>query len=80
MSSAIRIGLPVFIAAALTVGRLFVPTVGHSWSMVFIAVAHFFVGAMAVLIWQSRGRWVLGWLCLLVPTALEAVMFLRGAV
>ena len=75
----------ILAATALTVIRLFIPTVGHSWPMVFIAFAHFFVGAMAVLLWQSRGHWLwgwmtrgcwlLGWVCLLVPTILEAYMF-----
>ena len=75
----------IMLTVALTVTRLFVPTVGHSWPMVFIAFAHFYVGAMAVLLWQSRGNWLWGWMtrgcwglgqvCFWVPAILEGVMF-----
>ncbi len=65
-------------AIALTVTRLFVPTLGHSWPIVFIVVSHVFVGVMLTLLWQKRGRWPLGWVCLGVPTILEAVMFLNA--
>lgn len=67
--------LLALVAAALTIARLYVPTVGHSWPMVFIAAAHVFVGVMLAMLWERRGRWPLGWACLLVPTTLEAVMF-----
>jgi hypothetical protein len=63
------------VAAALTAIRLYVPTVGHSWPMVFIAPAHIFVGVMLTLLWQRGGRWLLGWACLLAPSLLEAAMF-----
>lgn len=63
------------LATALTVIRLLVPTVGHSWPMVFIAISHMFVGMMLTLLWQRRGRWPFGWSCLLVPSLLEAAMF-----
>jgi hypothetical protein len=66
----------ILVASVLTIVRLFVPTVGHSWSMVFITAAHIFVGVMATLLWQKRGKWLLGWLCLLVPSLLELAMFL----
>jgi len=69
----------VLIAVGLTVTRLYVPTVGHSWPMVFTAAAHIFVGVMVTLLWQRRGRWLLGWACLLVPTALEAAMFFAAS-
>ncbi len=65
----------VFVAALLSVLRLFVPTVGHSWPMVFTAAAHIFVGVMLTLLWQRRGRWLVGWVCLGIPTALEALLF-----
>ena len=65
----------ILVAATLTVERLFIPTVGHSWPMVFIAISHIFVGVMLTLLWQKRGKWPLGWACLGVPTVLEAVMF-----
>jgi hypothetical protein len=68
----------LLISAALTVARLFVPTVGHSWPMVFIAAAHIFVGVMVTLLWQRGGRWQLGWACLLVPSLLEAAMFIAA--
>jgi len=67
--------LLLLIAAAFTVVRLYVPTVGHSWPMVFIAAAHIYVGVMLALLWQRRGRWLFGWICLLVPSLLEAAMF-----
>lgn len=67
--------LLILVSAALTAIRLAVPTVGHSWPMVFTAAAHVFVGVMLTLLWQRRGRWWLGWLCLGVPTLLEAVLF-----
>lgn len=67
--------LLLLISYAFTMVRLFIPTVGHSWPMVFIAAAHIFVGVMLTLLWQRRGRWALGWVCLLVPTLLEAAMF-----
>ena len=64
---------------ALTVIRLFIPTVGHSWPMVFIVVAHTYLGVMATLLWQARGKWPLGWACLAMPTIVEAAMFaMRG--
>jgi len=63
------------LAAALTAGRFYVPTVGHSWPMVFIAAAHIYVGVLLVLLWQRRGRWPLGWACLLVPSLTEASLF-----
>lgn len=63
----------------VTLTRLFVPTVGHSWPMVFIAVSHIFVGVLLTLLWQKRGRWPLGWVCLSVPTILEAVMFFMAS-
>jgi membrane protein implicated in regulation of membrane protease activity len=65
----------LLIAAALTVARFIVPTVGHSWPMVFIAMAHIFVGVMLTLLWQRGWRWPFGWTCLLVPSLLEAAMF-----
>ena len=65
----------ILIAATLTAVRLFIPTVGHSWPMVFITAAHVFVGVMLTLLWQRRGKWPLGWICLGMPTALEATMF-----
>jgi hypothetical protein len=67
--------LLLLIAAALTIVRLYVPTVGHPWPMVFIVVPHIFVGVMLTLLWQRRGRWPFGWACLLVPSLLEAAMF-----
>jgi hypothetical protein len=67
--------LLIALAAALTVGRLFIPTAGHSAPMIFIVVAHVFVGVMLTLLWQKRGRWALGWICLGVPTILEVAMF-----
>ena len=67
--------LVILVAAALTGTRLFIPTIGHSWPMVFIVAAHVFVGVMLTLLWQRRGRWLLGWLCLGLPTILEAAMF-----
>jgi hypothetical protein len=67
--------LLALVAVGLAVTRLYVPTVGHSWPMVFIAAAHMFVGVMIALLWQRRGRWPLGWVCLGIPTALEAAMF-----
>jgi hypothetical protein len=66
----------ISVAIALTVIRLHFPTVGHSWSMVFITAAHIFVGVMLTLLWQRRGRWLLGWICLMVPSLLELAMFL----
>jgi hypothetical protein len=60
---------------AVTIGRLFFPTTGHSWAMVYIVVAHIFVGILLTLLWLKRGRWLLGWVCLGVPTVLETVMF-----
>lgn len=66
--------LPVF-ALALIFLRPFVPTVGHSWPMVYIAFSHIFVGIMLTLLWLRQGRWWFGWLLLLAPTALEAFMF-----
>jgi len=63
------------IAAALTAGRLFIPTVGHSWPMVFIAAAHIYVGVLLTLLWQRRGRWAVGWAGLLVPSLTEAYLF-----
>jgi hypothetical protein len=68
--------LPVALALALSIVRLFVPTVGHSWPMVFTAAAHVFVGVMLCLLWQYRGRWPLGWACLLIPSLLELTLFL----
>ena len=65
----------ILATAVLTVARLFVPTVGHSWPMVYIAAAHIFVGVLLTLLWQRRGRWPLGWVCLGAPTVLETVMF-----
>jgi hypothetical protein len=66
-------------AAMLSVLRFLVPTVGHSWAMVFIAAAHIYVGVMLTVLVQRRGRWVLGWACLAVPTAIEtALFFVRG--
>jgi len=65
----------VVIAVALTAIRLFVPTAPHSWTMVFITAAHIYVGMMLTLLWQRRGAWLLGWVCLLVPSLLELVMF-----
>lgn len=69
------VALLIVVTAALTILRLFVPTVGHSWPMVYIVVAHVFVGVLVTLLWQARGRWPLGWWCLGIPTALEAAMF-----
>lgn len=60
----------ILAAVSLTVVRWFIPTVGHTWPMVFITW-----GVMLTLLWQRRGRWLLGWVCLGVPTVLEAVMF-----
>jgi hypothetical protein len=71
--------LLIALSAALTAVRLYMPTVGHSWPMVFIAAAHIFVGMVLTLLWQRRGRWPLGWACLLVPTLLEAAMFFLAA-
>jgi len=52
------------------------PTVPHSWFMVFVALSHIFVGMMVLRLVQLRGRWPLGWLCLAGPTLLELGMFL----
>lgn len=71
--------LLILIAIALTVARLFVPTVGHAWPTVFMAAAHIYVGVVATLLWLRRGRWRLGWVYLLVPSLLEAVMFFACA-
>lgn len=67
--------LVIAAAVFLTVVRLLIPTVGHSWTMVFITGAHIFVGVMLTLLWQKQGKWPLGWICLGVPTAVEAAMF-----
>ena len=45
--------------------------------MVFIVIAHIFVGVMLTLLWQRRGRWALGWLCLGVPPT-QAMFFLAN--
>jgi len=66
--------LLLLIATALTVARLYTPTVGHSWPMVFIATAHIFVGVILTLLWQRGGRWPFGWACLLAPSLLEVAM------
>jgi hypothetical protein len=68
----------LLVAALLSVLRFFVPTQAHSWPMVYVAVSHMFVGALLVLLWQKRGRWPLGWLCLGVPTLIETVLFCTG--
>lgn len=69
--------LLIALALAFSITRLFVPTVGHSWPMVFTAAAHGFVGVLLCLLWQRRGRWPLGWACLLVPSLLELGLFLE---
>ena len=63
-------------AVALSTLRLGMPTVPHSWFMVFVAAAHIYVGVMLCLLWQRRGRWPLGWVCLLVPSLIELAIFL----
>ena len=69
---------PILIAVtfALSIIRLLMPTVPHSWFMVFVALAHIFVGMMVLRLVQLRGRWPLGWICLAGPTLLELGMFL----
>ncbi len=68
----------ILIAATLALSciRLFMPTVPHSWFMVFVALAHIFVGMMVLRLVQLRGRWPLGWICLAMPTVLELGIFL----
>jgi hypothetical protein len=65
----------ILATAAVTAGRFFIPTVGHSWPMVLIAFSHIFVGVMLTLLWLKRGNWPAGWWCLGIPTLLEALMF-----
>jgi hypothetical protein len=69
--------LPILAAIGLSIARLFVPTVGHSWPLVFIASARVFVGVMLALL-RQHPRWVLGWVCLVVPTVLELGLFLAA--
>lgn len=69
----------IAVSLALAVLRLFVPTDPVlSWDESFKAAAHIFVGMMVLRLVQSRGRWALGWACLLVPSLLELGLFLAA--
>lgn len=58
------------IAAALTVGRLFVPTVSHSPAMLAFALVGVALGAVLALLWFRGGKWVVG--CVLVAVLVGA--------
>jgi hypothetical protein len=81
-----------FLLIALALGisalRFAVRTVGHSWPMVFIALAHVYVGMLLLALYQEhRWRWLtsmgglvsllddLRFWCLFVPTAIETALF-----
>jgi hypothetical protein len=69
----------IAVSLALSVLRLAVPTDPVlSWEESFKAVAHIFVGMMILRLVQRRGRWPLGWACLLVPSLLELALFLAA--
>jgi hypothetical protein len=68
----------IAVSLALCVIRLAMPTVPHSWFMVFVASAHIFVGMMILRLIQRRGNWELGWFCLSLPSLLELAMFLAA--
>ena len=48
--------LTVGATVALSTLRFGMPTVPHSWFMVFVAVAHIYVGVMLCLLIQQRGN------------------------
>ncbi len=71
----------VLIALSLALAglRFFVPTdPALSWDESFKAAAHIFVGMMVLRLVQRRGRWPLGWVCLMVPSLLELGLFLAA--
>lgn len=47
--------------------------VGHPWLMVL----HIFVGIMLVLLWERNWLWPFGWICLLMPSIVEAVIYFK---
>jgi hypothetical protein len=69
----------IALSLAFSVLRLFVPTdPALSWDESFKAAAHIFVGMMVLRLMQRRGRWPLGWACLMVPSLLELALFLAA--
>ena len=68
--------LTIGAAVALSALCLAMPTVPHSWFMVCVAAAHIFVGVIQCLLWQRRGRWSPGWICLAAPSLLELAIFI----
>lgn len=71
--------LLICLSLALCLLRFLVPTDPMlTWDEAFKAAAHIFVGMMLCLLIQKRGRWLLGWICLAVPTWLELLLFLAA--
>jgi len=69
----------IALSLAFSVLRLFVPTDPVlSWDESFKAAVHIFVGMMVLRLMQHRGRWPLGWACLMVPSLIELALFLAA--
>ncbi len=60
--------LMIAVALGLSLVRFAMPTVPHSWFMVFVALAHIFVGMMLLALIQRRGeRSIMRALALVIP-------------
>jgi hypothetical protein len=65
----------VIISIIVGLGRFTIPGHALSYAGSYEAFAHIFVGALLVLCFQERARWIaVG--CLAVITSLEIVMFM----
>lgn len=73
-TNVLAIGTAVLVFA----GRYTIPTVGLSWPVTFQALSHIWAGVLIALLWQARGKWITGWICLTIPTVLEASSFFLG--